>query len=98
MTSEGDRNAISAEGEGVMSTEQMRQQAESWKLAQDAELRKHLEGFAKRLECKSQELHAILTRLDRRIDATNTSLGILLIMKTNISRGIMKNYSICHFN
>ena len=73
---EGDRNTISAESEGVMSTEQMRQQAGNWSLAGDAGLRKHLEVFANRLEVKSLELQNSLSRLERRIDATNTSIGM----------------------
>ena len=76
MMGEGDKNDISPSNDGAMSTEQMRQQAGNWSLAGDAGLRKHLEVFANRLEVKSLELQNSLSRLERRIDATNTSIGM----------------------
>ena len=71
---EGDKNP-NCQNEGSLSTEQMRQQAGSWSLAGDTGLRKHLEAFAKKLEAKSLELQSSLNLLERRIDATNTSIG-----------------------
>ena len=76
MMDEGDNNNISLANDDVMSTEQIRQQAGDWSLAGDAGLRKHLEAFANRLEVKSVELQSSLSRLERRIDATNTSIGM----------------------
>ena len=85
MMTEDDKTTASAvEDEGFLSTEQMRQQAGTWSLAGDAGLRKHLEAFAKRLEAKSLELQGSLSRLERRIDATNTSIGKLITKSTHI--------------
>ena len=77
MMEKGDKNP-SSENEGSLSTEQMRHQAGNWSLAGDAGLRKHLELFAKKVEAKSLELQKSLTNLERRIDATNTSIGKFL--------------------
>ena len=74
--SNGDTNNTSAKNDIVMSTEQMRQQASNWSLAGDSALRKYLERFAQNLENKSVQLQQSLTQLERRIDTTNTSLGI----------------------
>ena len=85
MMTEDDKTTASAvEDEEFLSTEQMRQQAGTWSLAGDAGLRKHLEAFAKRLEAKSLELQGSLSRLERRIDATNTSIGKLITKSTHI--------------
>ena len=60
----------------AMSTDQMRQQANSWSLAGDVGLRKYLESFAQNLEAKSLEFERGLSQLERRISTTHTSIGM----------------------
>ena len=75
MMTEDDQSQHSSTDEGRMSTDQMRQSAGDWSLANDTGLRKYLEGFANKLEAKSLKLQKALNELERRIDATNTSIG-----------------------
>ena len=77
MMTEDDQGQHSSTDEGRMSTDQMRQSAGDWSLANDTGLRKYLEGFANKLEAKSLKLQKALHELERRIDATNTSIGKL---------------------
>ena len=75
MMTEDDQSQHSSTDEGRMSTDQMRQSAGDWSLANDTGLRKYLEGFANKLEAKSLKLQKALNELERRIDTTNTSIG-----------------------
>ena len=60
---------------GVKTTADLRVRAPAWTLADDVDLRRHLEGLAESIESQAKGLQQSLDQLEHKLLATQTSIG-----------------------
>ena len=65
---------MSASG-GVKTTDDLRARAPQWTLADDVDLRKHMESLAESLESQAKGIQQALDHLEHKLLATQTSIG-----------------------
>ena len=59
----------------VKTTDDLRARAPSWTLADDVDLRRHLENLAESIESQAKGLQQSLDQLEHKLLATQTSIG-----------------------
>ena len=66
---------MSASGGVKKTTDALRARAPEWTLADDVDLRRHMESLAESLESQAKGLQQALDQLEHKLLATQTSIG-----------------------